>query len=115
MYKYEETDLSIDIGGFGGATDLSLPKYMRLASRRPSSTALPKLSAISEILRELCTETRAEVVRKGSGLAEQLLWRNMNQRFQLFLSRIISCEEVTAKSGLVVHEQGFNGNTVINQ
>ena len=39
-------------GGFGGDTALSLPKYMRLESRSPSSTDLENSSAIVEIKEE---------------------------------------------------------------
>lgn len=35
-------------GGFGGATARSFPKYNRLDSLRPSSTALENSSAISD-------------------------------------------------------------------
>lgn len=39
-------DLSIDVGGFGGDTALSLPKYIRFDNLIPSSTAFENSSAI---------------------------------------------------------------------
>jgi len=43
-------------GGLGGATALSFPKYMRLESLRPSSTALEKSWAIKEVKKMKCEE-----------------------------------------------------------
>lgn len=39
-------DLSIEVGGFGAETALSLPKYIRLDNLSPSSTDLENSSAI---------------------------------------------------------------------